>query len=461
MKLSAPVNVALAMIFVASASFAAESKDLGEVVAQLSALPSREKPSAETLRQSDAYKMALAPHEGDAKLDVEIRQTQSAVRESKNPFAALERLGWQYVAKSRASFDPGYMALAEQCALALEVAKPGAPEALVLHGHVLHAMHRFHEAEEIARAAVKSRGSAFDYGLLGDALMEQGNLADAGAAYQSMLDLKPCLQSYTRAAHLAWLEGDLDQARALLKLAARAISVRDPEPAAWVYSRLATYEFQAGEFDSAMLACQVALKVQPNYAPALLIKTRILLAENKPADALACIRVAEVENPLPEYQWLLADVLQLNGQTDESNRIESELRKRGAVSDNRTLALFLGTRHAESETALRLATAELGSRQDVFTHDAIAWANLACGKIQAAREESEKALAEGTQDARLFLHAGTIALAAGEGKQARAWLDQSFAIKHMLFPSEQIRLLEARDRLQRESTSTRQEEVER
>ncbi len=72
-------------------------------------------------------------------------------------------------------------------------------------------MHRFSEAEAIARRLVAVREFVLDYGLLGDVLMEQGRVAEAAGAYQKMIDLKPFYQSYTRAAHLRWLKGDLER----------------------------------------------------------------------------------------------------------------------------------------------------------------------------------------------------------------------------------------------------------
>ena len=76
------------------------------------------------------------------------------------------------------------------------------PEAMLLRGHALHQMHRFTEAEPIARELVKTRGLAFDFGLLGDVLMEQGKLKEAIDAYQKMMDQKPNTQAYSRAAHI-------------------------------------------------------------------------------------------------------------------------------------------------------------------------------------------------------------------------------------------------------------------
>ena len=71
------------------------------------------------------------------------------------------------------------------------------------------------EAEQIARQLVARRTVVLDYGLLGDALMEQGRLAEAADAYQRMIDLKPFYQSYTRAAHVRWTEGRPRTARSV------------------------------------------------------------------------------------------------------------------------------------------------------------------------------------------------------------------------------------------------------
>ena len=110
---------------------------------------------------------------------------------------------------------------------------PADPRAGLLRGHVLHQQHRFREAEAIARTLSTTRGSALDFGLLGDALMEQGRLDEAARAYQTMIDLKPFYQSYTRAAHLRWLRGDLNGAVQTMRLAISAASPRDPEAGPW------------------------------------------------------------------------------------------------------------------------------------------------------------------------------------------------------------------------------------
>jgi tetratricopeptide (TPR) repeat protein len=250
-----------------------------------------------------------------------------------------------------------------------------------------------------------------------------------------MLDLKPFYQSYTRAAHVRWLRGDLQGAIAALRLAIQSASPRDPESSAWAWTRLAAYELQAGRLAEASQAAETALQHQPDYAAALLAQGRILLARKRPSEATVALRRATELNPLPEYQWTLADALRAQGLAGEAETIERELTA-GVAGDPRTLALYLATRRTDPARALALAEEELRIRADVFTLDAHAWALAAVGRLAEARQVMGRALAEGTQDARLFLHAGVIHAAAGERDEARQWLNKADRLSAMLLPSE-------------------------
>ena len=349
---------------------------------------------------------------------------------------ALERLGYLFVARARLSNDPGDYTLAEKTADCLDARQPGQAAAMLLRGHVLHQLHRFAEAERIARTLVGMRTFPLDYGLLGDVLMEQGRLAEAGDAYQKMLDLKPFFQSYVRAAHLRWLKGDLDGAIKVMRLAIAAASPRDKESSAWAWTRMSAYELQAGRFEAAETAAAAALRYQADYAPALLAQGRILLASGRAADAVPVVRRAADLNPLPEYQWILADALRLQGLDADAADVEHDIVTRGGTSDPRTVSLYLATRRTDAATALALADDELRTRADVFTLDALAWALAANGRIAEADQTITRALGEGTHDARLFLHAGVIHAAAGREREARRLLKKAEALRAMLLPSE-------------------------
>ena len=403
----------------------------------------------------DPLSLALAPHDGDGPVDKEIRRFQEQVRNGQNRKAALEQLGWAFVAKARGSFDTGFYKLAEACADVLHSDSAGCPEALLLRGHVFQNLHSFKEAESLARELVAKRGLSFDYGLLGDALMEHGRIQEAVAAYQSMVDLRPDLQSYSRIAHVRWLTGDLEGAIEMMQAAVRASSPTDADSAAWVNNRLAGLEVQAGDTEAARRHCEASLELRPDYPPALLLRGKMLLAQDNSEAAIADLERAAQRNPLPEYQWALAEALRAAGREPEAQQVETRLRSHGAKSDPRTFALYLATRGEDPALAVQLAESELQQREDVFTHDALAWALTAAGRIEEAGTQMARALAEGTGDARLFFHAAVIAARAGRAEDATKWFTKVAAMMDLLLPSEQELLLKLPDSFARSDDETK------
>jgi tetratricopeptide (TPR) repeat protein len=381
--------------------------------------------------------MALAPHQGTGEIDHGIARSQEVARAAVDSVAALNDLGQRYIARARTSQVTTYYAMAEFAALCAESKDPGNAQALLLRGHVLHQLHRFREAEMLARAVTAKRGLYLDYGLLGDVLLELGDVEQAGQAYQRMIDLKPYYHSYTRASHYRWLKGDLPGAFALMQQAVKTASPRDPESLAWAYSRLAAYELQAGRPAEALRASEAALQHQPDYAAALLIRGRTLLSEERHTEAVDALRRAALASPLPEHEWALADAFRAAGNLEEAHKVEERLHRTGATSDPRTFALYLATRRERPEEAVALAAQELRNRNDVFTFDAHAWALASAGRMTEAEEAMTRALAEGTKDARLFYHAGVIAASRGQLTEARRWLREALAVRQMLLPSEQ------------------------
>jgi len=366
--------------------------------------------------------------------DSDIAKFQEDLREHRAPARAAEQLGYRFISKARLTNDAGFYTVAEQAAACLESIQPADPAALLLRGHVLHQMHRFREAEAIARRLVTLREFVLDFGLLGDTLMEQGRLSEAADAYQKMMDLKPFYQSYVRAAHLRWLKGDLDGAIQLMTSAVKAASPRDPESVAWAYVRLATYQLQRGQFAEAERMIASSLQYVPDYATALLVRGRIQLAQHKPMEAVASLERAARLNPLPEYNWTLADALRSAHRIDDAIAVERMVIADAA--DPRTVALYLSTRQTNVKKAVDLARAELDKRGDVFTLDALAWALARAGHMNEASAVMARALAEGTQDGRLFLHAAAIAAASGRHADAARWASKARTFRFTLLPSE-------------------------
>jgi tetratricopeptide (TPR) repeat protein len=384
-------------------------------------------------------RIALAAVPGDGELDRQLRSAQDAVRERLD-VPRLERLATLFLGKARSGGDPGFYTTAEACAAVMAGLPNGEHPALLLRGHVRHALHDFATAETIARRLVGERGMFLDLGLLGDVLLDRGQLDAARDAYQRMLELKPCLQSYARAAHLRWLIGDLAGSRELLGLAANAGSRRDPESLAWVLARRAFVELQAGDLTAAERDADAALELLPEHPMARAMRGRTALAKCDHAAAIDHLQHAVEAQPLPEYQWALADALLAAGRPEAAHEVEAELLRTGEREDPRTFAAFLATRDRDPALALRLAKAEFAVRQDAHTLAVLAIAKLRSGDLAGADELMQRALAVGVADARLRLHAALVASRLGARTRLLEHLDAAEAGRTALLPSEQALL---------------------
>jgi tetratricopeptide (TPR) repeat protein len=385
-------------------------------------------------------RIILLGQPGKEKEDRDINQWQARVRLDPQKSGSYERLGWAFIAKARRTLDAGYYKLAEKTADVMDAHFGPSPESMLLRGHVFHNLHRFHDAEIVAQQLVARRGSEFDYALLSDALMEEGRITEAVAACEKMMALKPGLEAYSRAANLRWLTGDLPGATEVMEDAVRATSPLDATNCAWTLSRLSFYYLQAGNSKQALTLADSAVRILADYPPALLARGRALLALNQPTEAATALQQATLLNPLPEYQWWLADALRASGKATEAAKVEATLKQTGEASDPRTYALFLATRHEETNTAVRLAKAELTNRSDVLTEDALAWALAANGDYAQADASIQVALAFKTQDARLFFHAGEIASARGQVEVAKNFFAEAAKFASTLTPSERALL---------------------
>jgi Tfp pilus assembly protein PilF len=92
----------------------------------------------------------------------------------------------------------------------------------------------------------------------------------------------------------------------------------------------------------------------------------------------------------------------------------------------------------DQSAALEVAQREIGRRHDVFTLDSYAWALYKNGQYGEARKQIEIALAVGVHDAKIFRHAGEIALKSGDKAAAEHYLRESAELNSV--GSEQARI---------------------
>src|SRR5258708_35176757 len=149
--------------------------------------------------------LALLDPKGGEAMDARLRDLQGRVQRSPKKMEAWIELGQAWVRKARADGNPMHYLSASACAdLALALA-PGNRLALDLRGLVLLNDHRFDEARRLAQSVGDAEpDDAAAWGNLSDALLELGRVDEAARATQRMVDLKPNLPSYSRAAWLLW-----------------------------------------------------------------------------------------------------------------------------------------------------------------------------------------------------------------------------------------------------------------
>jgi tetratricopeptide (TPR) repeat protein len=387
--------------------------------------------------RDDERLLALSPPGAQTPVDQQILQLQETARRSPEKVEAWLVLGQAWVRKARGTGDPGYYLNAGACA---DVARKLAPEnrlALSLKGMVLLNAHRFAEARALAEAALKQDpDDVLALGVLSDAHLELGNFEAATEAAQKMVDLKPNLPSYGRAAHLRWLQGDATAAKQFYRLAIDAgADPRDPEPLAWMLVQVAMVFWHEGDLEGADAGFDTALQKLESYPPALVGKARVALARGEARGAVELLERAQAQSPLAETAWLLGEARAGAGDAEGAKAAWAEVARLGRQGDHLMLALFYATKNLEPEEALRLAQEEHEARPGLYVEDTYAWALYRAGRLAEARAASDRAMALGTQEARLLFHAGAIRLAQGEAVEGKALVKKALALNGAFDPS--------------------------
>ena len=375
--------------------------------------------------------VALAPPPGTTNVDTIVLQLEESAKRQPKKADAWVLLGRAWVRKARESADPGFYLNAEAAAqVALGLAPDYSP-ALELRTLVLLNDHKFEDARALAQSIVDAHPEdPVASGSLGDALLELGRFDEAARVVQRMVDLKPDLASYSRASYIDWLEGRVEDAVQVARLAIDAgDDPHDPEPRAWQLVQTAMIFWHKGDYAGADAGFDLAMdRGMADYPPALVGKGRCALARGDGERAAELLDRAYARSPLVETAWLLGDARAMAGDTDGAARAYGIVERTGRAADPRTLSLYYSTKGRSLDKALALAEAEKKVRGDVYTEDAYAWALHRNGREAEARAASDRALAHGTRDARLMYHAGAIRIASGDAAAGRAMAASALAL---------------------------------
>ena len=378
----------------------------------------------------------LAAVSGSERVVHDVLRDQAALRKNSGDPSAWLRVGEDFVRVARNESEPAYYEHAADCARNALARSPADAAALRLLGLSLLNDHRFAEARTQAQTLLaRHPEDAVSWGTLSDAELELGNLSGAIAAAQEMIDRKPNLPSYGRAAHLRWLQGDRAGAKRIYQQAiAAGREQRDPEPRAWMLVQAAWVFWHEGDYAGARAGFELALAAVPDYAPALEGRGRSLLALGDYAGAIATLSQALARHPLAETAWALGDAQSLSGHAAAADQAYARVERDAALFDPRTLSLFYSTKQRQPGRALSLARQAFAERQDVYTKDALAFALLRAGRGDEALRIARDVIALETPDARLLYHAGLIERENGAAERGEALIAQALRLNPRFDP---------------------------
>jgi tetratricopeptide (TPR) repeat protein len=366
----------------------------------------------------------------------------------KDPDAYAE-MAAAYMEKARETGDGSYYGRAEAaCQKALELA-PNNYAALRLVSWVYSGQHRFREALAAARRALeRDSRDPLNYGTLGDALLELGEYQEGAEAIQKMVDLRPDVSSYTRAAYVRELFGDVQGAIEIMSMAVRAASSRDHEHSAWCRVQLGHLFFHAGRLAEAEAQYQTALQIFPNYHFAFTGLGRVRTAQRQFEEAIRFYQTSIDLVPTHEAVFGLADLYaHLKRPSETSRQFElvetlERINQANGVQPEAQLVMFYADHNLKLDEALKIVRQQARERRDIRTLDALAWVLFKNGKTQEALQASQQALRLGTKDPLMLYHHGMIARESGQGRQAAESLEQALAANPHFHPhhADQARL---------------------
>lgn len=366
--------------------------------------------------------------------DRHIRSAQNTIQNVPTEPKGYNMLASAFMQKARETGDFSFNVRAEEAIKHSFRVAPDNYEGLKIEAAVLLNFHRFAEALKTAKKAQAKNPKDHEiYGALVDAYVELGDYQAAVDAAQKMVDLRPDTASYSRISYLRSLHGDTQGAADMMKMAATSASPGNPESIAWTRVHFGDELLNLGKLDEAEHEYDFAIYSFPDYHLALAAKAKARYAAGDTEKAIELYKRAIERVPLPNYIAALGDLYAKLGRTKEAEQQYEQvefIEKNGQFGGtySRELALFWADHDMNLDKALETAKDERKKRKDIYTSDVLAWTLYKKGNFTEAKNEMDEAMRLGTRDARLYFHAGMIALALDNDEKGKEYLKEALSI---------------------------------
>ncbi|MBW5486714.1 tetratricopeptide repeat protein [Streptomyces bambusae] len=341
-------------------------------------------------------------------------------------------LGSAYLEQARRTAEPVWYPKAEAAlkrSLALRPAEKGNFDAMTAMGALAGARGDFGTAKkwaELVRAQSPQRWTA--YPVLVDAYSGLGDYKAAEKAMERLLDLRPGLVGYAKAAQVYRDRGWREDATASMEHAAGA--AKSPAEKAYAMFRLGELAWERGESAEALQQYEGALRADPAHGGALGGRARALASLGRHGEAVRDYRLALGRVPVPALALELGELLESLGRREEAQDPYAQVavlaaeRTAKGVNEEVVLGLYEAD-HGEPANAVRRLTAEWSRHKNVQVADALGWALHRAGDDESALEYAKKATELGLRNADFSYHRAQIEFGLGDEASARRHLQEA------------------------------------
>jgi tetratricopeptide (TPR) repeat protein len=304
-------------------------------------------------------------------------------------------------------------------------------EATTFKASVKMSQHQFAEARILAEKARKINPSnAYVYGVLVDANVELGNYEEAVTMSDKMQELKPSLESYSRASYLREIYGDFKGSIEAMKLAVQA-GLPGSEPYCWSKNTLGHLYQTTGKMTEADQQYKEILAIRPSYAFAERGTAEVLVAKKEYEKALAILEKAVAVMPEFSFHELIADIYQLQGKQAAATQKYADVAimldedaKSGHAVDLELCKLYLKT--GQIDLALKHGLIEYKKRpKNIDVNHALAWVYFKNNDVKTAQEHIIVAMRTGSKNPELLQQAAKIAIALGNNDEGNKLITQA------------------------------------
>jgi tetratricopeptide (TPR) repeat protein len=304
-------------------------------------------------------------------------------------------------------------------------------EATTFKASVKMSQHQFAEAKVLAEKAQKiNPANAYVYGVLVDANVELGNYEEAVKMSDKMQQLKPSLESYSRASYLREIYGDFKGSIEAMKLAVQA-GLPGSEPFCWSKNTLGQLYQTTGMMKEAAQQYEDILVVRPSYAFAERGQAQVLKEAKQYDKALAILEKAAKIMPEFSFHEEMADIYALRGDKEKAAKKYEEVvemldqdAKSGHAVDLELCKLYSKT--GQFDLALKHGLIEHKNRpKNIDVNHALAWVYFNQKDYKKAQEHVMVAMRTGSQNPELLQEAAKIELALGNNVEGNRLIAQA------------------------------------